>query len=421
MQFRAAIEQDARDLQELAIRASRVSGQGDLLPELSLEGNDYAAQERQLESAAMTLRKRWLQRAHQPADTTLKSPCDGEVAQMPSGRAVHFGYERAIDASPLERRGPAYLDRVRGWSRDVVLFRSGQAALACLLQFAVGRWGRFGALTVAHAGAYFETVSLLKSWPGRVLRPCDGEADIVIAEPVWCDGAFSCPNSIPMPRRVLILDTTLAGPGCDLRPYLRDVECPLVIAYSSGLKLDQAGLELASVGIVRVFVRRDCGDVGAELRDMRALIGAGLTLDEMSALSAPWFMDRAYADHYVGAIFANNRRLAAAIGSRSVLFAPQCHPSLRQQGADAPFCALRLNDPSPEAYRALERLVALECERRDIVVTKGGSFGFRGHRFELIEPEPGQGETFLRVAMGWRDGWSCRGLCELFEELAQGR
>jgi hypothetical protein len=421
MQFRAAIEEDSQDLRDLAARAGRASGHTDLLPALSLDGDDYAAQERQLEAAAMTLRRRWLQLAHHPADATLKSPCDGEVAHMPSGRPVHFGYERQIDASALEGRGLAYLDRAAGWSSDLVLFRSGQAALASLLQFAVGRWGRDGALTIAHAGAYFETASLLKSWPGRVLRPSDGEADIVIAEPVWCDGAFSCSDASPRPRRALILDTTLAGPGCNLRPWLQDAGCPLVFAYSSGLKLDQAGLEIANVGILRVFARGDGRDVGAALREMRGLVGAGLTLDEMSALSAPWFMDRAYADRYVGAIFANNRRLAAAIGPRSPTFAPHCHPSLHRQGADAPFCAVRLNDPSPEGYRALERLVTLECERRDIVVTKGGSFGFRGHRYELIEPEPGRGETFLRVAMGWRDGWSCRGLCELFEELAQGR
>jgi len=255
----------------------------------------------------------------------------------------------------------------------------------------------------------------------RVLRPSEGGADVVIVEPVWCDGSFSCTDALPMARQLLILDTTLVGPGADLRPYLQAARCPLVIAYSSGLKLDQAGMELANVGIVRIYARDDARHTGAALRRIRSLVGAGLTLDEMSALSASWFMDRAYADRYVGAIFANNRRLAAAIGPRSAIFAPHCHPSLHRQGADAPFCALQLNEPSLQAYRALERLVALECERRDIVVTKGGSFGFRGHRFELIEPEPGQGEPFLRVAMGWRDGWSCRRLCALFEELAQGR
>jgi len=424
MQFRAAIEQDACDLQELADRASRTSGHPDLLPELGFENDDYAAHERQLDAAAMALRRNWLQLAHHPGDTTPKSPCEGEVAHMPSGRAVQFGYEREIDASVLERRGDGYLDRVGGWSSEVMLFRSGQAALAGLLQFVVSRWGHTGPLAVAHAGAYFETASLLKSWPDRVWRPAEGAADtadIVIAEPVWCDGAFSCSDTIPAARRALILDTTMSGPGFDLRPYLGQTDCPLVIAYSSGLKLDQAGLELANVGIVRLYARDDVGETSAALREIRGLVGAGLTLDEISALSAPWFMDRGYADRYVGAIFAHNRALAAAIGPRSPLFAPRCHPSLQHQGADAPFCALQLNDPSPEAYRSLERRVTSECERRGLNLAKGGSFGFRGHRFELIEPEPGQGETFLRVAMGWRGGWSCEGLCALFAELAQGK
>lgn len=98
------------------------------------------------------------------------------------------------------------------------------------------------------------------------------------------------------------------------------------------------------------------------------------------------------------------------------LFGPCCHPSLVSPATEAPFCALTLNEPSPERYRALETKIAGECEHRGLLAIKGGSFGFRGHRFELIEPEDGR--TFLRVAMGWRDGWSRQGLCELFAELA---
>lgn len=417
MEFRDAIEIDAHDLRTLAERAAEASGHGDFLPRRLGGGNDWLAQERQLDSAAMTLRRTWLGVAHHPGDATLKSPRAGHVAHVPCGSDVSFGYERDIDVGLLEQR-KGYLQAPAGWASDLVLFRSGQAALACLIHFAAARWGTTDPLTVVHAGAYFETASLLASWPQRMIRQIDEAefADIVIAEPVWCDGQFDCGRSLPSARHALILDITMAGPSYDLTPHLDD--CPLVIAYSSGLKLDQAGLELANVGIVRVLSREKAG-AGAELRQLRGLTGAGLTLDELSALSAPWFMDRAYADRYTAAIFANNRALAKAIGTRSPVFGARCHPSLIDPSADAPFCALTLNQPSSDKYRALEARVAQGCERRGLLLVKGGSFGFRGHRFELIEPE--QGETFLRVALGWRDGWSRQGLCELFAELAQGR
>ena len=135
-------------------------------------------------------------------------------------------------------------------------------------------------------------------------------------------------------------------------------------------------------------------------------MATGLTLDELSALSAPWFLDRAYVDAYTTAIFANNRLLAQSIGSESAVFGPHCHPSRSTPGAAAPFCALQLCEASPARYRRLAEIVERQSEQRGLLLTKGGSFGFRGHRFELIEPAPGQGDPFLRIAMGWRDGHS---------------
>jgi len=416
MEFRDAIEKDAEDLRTLAERATAASGQGDFLPRVVASGNDWLSRERQLDAAAMVLRRNWLGVAHRSGDATLKSPRAGHVAHVPCGSGVSFGYERDIDVSLLEQRRD-YVRAPAGWAADLVLFRSGQAALACLIHFAAAQWGKTDPLTVAHAGAYFETASLLASWPQRMIRHIEhsaAAADVVIAEPVWCDGQFGCGKHLPKARHALLLDITMSGPTYDLAPHLDD--CPLVIAYSSGLKLDQAGLELANAGIVRVLTRDGTAQVGAALRRLRSLTGSGLTLDELSALSAPWFMDRAYADRYIAAIFANNRALARAIGARSAVFAARCHPSLVDPAAEAPFCALTLNEPSDEKYRALEARVFAECRRRGLLCTKGGSFGFRGHRLELIEPEDGR--TFLRVAMGWRDGWSRQGLCELFAELA---
>jgi hypothetical protein len=424
MQFREAIDRDVHDLRDLADRIAHSRPNAelglDVVAGLAACGNDYCDQERQLDAAAWSLRKSWLALAHRPADVTPKSPCAGQQAHIADGSDVDFGYERDLDASVLEDRGPAYAPQPAGWSTDLVLCRSGQAVLAGLLQYAVGRWGHDQPLSVAHVGAYFETRSLLDAWPARVLRtaPADvDDVDLLIAEPVWCDGQFGVSRRLPQARRAVFVDTTMVGPAHDLSPYLA---CsPLVVAYSSGLKLDQAGLELANVGIVRIFSRdEDAREIGTRLRRLRALTGTGLTLDELSALSAPWFMDRSYTDRYTAAVFANNRALAQAIGTRSAIFEAACHPSLIDDAAAGPFCALVLREPSPERYRRLAGLVDEAIGRRRLALVNGGSFGFRGHRYELIEPDPGQGRPFLRVALGWRDGHSRQGICDLFAELA---
>ena len=431
MVFREAIERDALDLLALAGRMAAETGHdpldGALRRDLAALGNDYLAQERHLEGAALTLRQAWLSAAHRPADASLKSPEDGEITRVPCGESLHFGYERDLDVSILEDRGATYAHPPAGWTSDMVIFRSGQAALASILQFVAAAWGDKRTLSVAHAGAYFETTALLAAWPRRTFRPTPASvvsADVVIGEPVWCNGCFGATDRLPRARHVLLLDTTMVGPSHDLCSCLADAadDCEVAIAFSSGLKLDQAGLELANVGIARVLVRdgarRRVAEIAGRLRQLRGLMATGLTLDELSALSAPWFLDRAYVDNYTAAIFANNRLLAQSIGSDSAVFGPHCHPSRSAPNAAAPFCALQLREASPTRYRRLAEIVEQQSEQRGLLLTKGGSFGFRGHRFELIEPAPGQGDPFLRVAIGWRDGHSCRGLAELLGELA---
>jgi hypothetical protein len=426
MEFREAVDRDVQDLQDLAGSIAASTGDSrvmaDLKAHLPVGRNDFFAQERALESAAWTLRRSWLALAHRPADALPKSPRAGQTAHLACGDDLSFGYDRDLDPSILEARGSDYMNRPAEQACDLVLYRSGQAALSGLLQLAISRWGGQGALTVAHAGAYFETAAWLDRWPDRIFRRCgatEAEADLVIAEPVWCDGGFGRPTHLPRPRRALLLDTTMVGPAYDAGWHLHD-SCPLVAAYSSGLKLDQAGLELANVGIVRLFGHdpAELRDIASGLREIRSLTASGLTFDEASALSAPWFMDRRYTDRYTAAIFAHNRALAEAIGTRSAVFAARCHPSLEHPDTQAPFCALTLKEPTAANYRRLTEIVRRESNRRGLHLVQGGSFGFRSHRFELIEPAPGQGEMFLRVAMGWRDGHSRQGLCDLFAELA---
>lgn len=86
-----------------------------------------------LDDAARDLRRAWLAKAHRPADATLKSPCNGEISQLPDGQSICFGYERELSAGLLERRAPLCHPVPRGWQSVRILYRSGQAALASLL------------------------------------------------------------------------------------------------------------------------------------------------------------------------------------------------------------------------------------------------------------------------------------------------
>lgn len=385
-----------------------------------------------LDAAMLHVRKEWLSKAHRPSDATLKSPCEGAMPRLPDGESVSFGYERELDADALESRMPLCFPVPSGWRSARVLCRSGQAALSCLLHLVAheaspGSGAPPRTLTVHHAGRYFETAALLGLWPRQIFEPAgssEPHVDVLVGEPVHCNGQFglSDPTSLPRARRALLLDTTLAGISVDLPAWLERLEGSFAAVFRSGLKLDQAGLELANVGIIQLFVREasDCDIVStaAELKHIRALTGSGLTLDEMAALSAPWFLDRAYFAQYTSRLFANNAALAEAIGTGSKLFDERCHPSLISPGAVAPFCAIRLRNGDMSAHVRLLRRVEEEIARRSLKLDKGGSFGFRGDRYELIEPDPQAGRPFLRVAMGYRGGANRDGILDLFHELS---
>jgi hypothetical protein len=227
----------------------------------------------------------------------------------------------------------------------------------------------------------------------------------------------------------VIVDTTLAGPCFDLDSILpQEMGCleppPLLARLSSGLKLDQGGLELANVGIVSLYRHESqsfATDPAEKLKKARVLTGAGLGFDAIGALEAPWFLDRDFARDYARAVFDNNALLAQRLAEIDGLFAQVSHPSLGAEGADAPFVLLQLHEDTPENYRRLEEIIAREAKARDIRFDKGGSFGFRGHRYEAILPEAGEITPFLRVALGARKGWSRDGIVALLCEIAAAK
>lgn len=390
--------------------------------ERALTQPDPFACEQKLEAASRRLRADWLRLVAAETSRVLRSPTEVEAHAL-ARRHDAFGYERDFEPEALEARCTEFFPAHEGWASQQVLFSSGQAALASIL-WTLGE-SSADKLAIAHQGSYFETRELC----ARGCAPADLlSATCVVAEPIACDGAFSSSDvaalasQLTRPGQVLVVDETLTAPQSRLPAILEAAPGSLmVVSLVSGLKLMQQGLELANVGIVSGYARDEsrAHAFGKDLKRMRTLTGAGLRFVDALALEAPFFLDRGATEAYASRVFAHNGALARRIADNNRLFEPICHPALNDEGV-APYCALRLAQRSDAD--GLKRLVATlerEAARRQLLFDRGGSFGFRGHRFELIEPETGEA-PFLRIAMGYRAGWSCEGVIELIGDVARG-
>jgi hypothetical protein len=230
--------------------------------------------------------------------------------------------------------------------------------------------------------------------------------------------------ALPEPP-VLVIDSTLVGPTMPVARMLDEANTlPLVVHASSGLKLDQAGLELGNVGIVSLYApaarETDLTAAAEVVRRVRRLNGTALTIDTVALLDVPFFLDPAAFYDYCTAVFAHNARLARAIPAGG-LFETVAHPALDARGmpwAQAPFVFFHLRDDRPAHYAELEELVASEAAARGLAFERGGSFGFRGHRFEAIALEGDVRNGIFKVALGARPGPSLEGIITLLGEIA---
>jgi hypothetical protein len=391
------------------------------------------AVERVLDAFAQELRHRWITSAALAASRDFRTPLSDHHLISQTRQPHDFGYERDLQPEQLEGRCHAFFPPPPApWRVDHLLYCSGQAAMtgALLLLEGDGLGGTAPPVPIAHFGAYFETVSLLRLFPSllRPVGPDDGFA-ACIAEPVRCDGRFAVTDMQQLarrlaraPARLVIVDDTLRGRHGDLNAFLREAGRSLTVArVHSGLKLLQSGLELANVGLLSLYGTHPgrLARLAARLRANRTLLDGGLRLVDVAALEFPGFLAAAPTLAYEAGIFGNNAALARAMAGRNGIFAPVGHPSLGPFEECAPYCTFRLRDASEQAYHALENRIRDEARRRRVQFDQGGSFGFRGHRYEVVRPD-GQA-PFLRVAMGRRGGWSRQGVIGLMCDIAAGR
>jgi len=384
------------------------------------------AAEMMLDDLATRLRKICLRVANLHSISVYRSPPDHEVPRTSEEHPLDFGYERDIRPIELERRAAACAISPPGWSNRHLLFSSGQSALQAILLAARRLMPPRKSCSLTHLGSYFETGELVTLLAGTGLfnlgprqrseKDAPQAADIVIYEPVQCtpEGqakaadqhrylAAACAAQVP---KVLICDSTLCRQHFDYPRLLADVlrldPVPLVIIFRSGLKLDQAGLELANVGIVTILsasaLKKDAAGIFAtELRRIRTLTGSGPSFEDINALSVPWFLGP-QSDRYADRIFANNARVAGRFRANKEL--TLSHPARSEPNLVAPFSLLQLSAQDGATYRQFENAIDIEAHRRGILLQRGGSFGFRGHRFQAIVPT--RGTPFIRLAIGSR-------------------
>lgn len=441
--FRAAIEEEAADLVELAEGLRQQTG-SQSFDRLIVEIGRVPARARSpreaedaLEAGALKLRRQWLDLADAETHRSYRSPPAEQTIQTPTRLFENFGYERELQPVALEERcGRFFGTPPASWRADHILFSSGQAAMAASLHLAERLIPATAArpLTVVHVGAYFETSMLLGMLPTRFVARAAGRmalsapwggADLILVEPVFHERRFTAvsPPEIAarlqdVNRPIVIFDDTLTGGVADAARELSELEKNdprAVMRVASGLKLLQGGLELANVGIVSLYTRAHEAEASSMMRRLRALLGLGLRLSDVAGLEAPWFLDRDYTRRHAGAVFAHNAALARALAKSAGSIATVSHPSVDASGGVAPFCVLHLASPALDDYERLAERIRREAYRRDVLFERGGSFGFRGHRYDVVSPE--NAPPFLRVAMGRRRGWSLHGVISLLQDL----
>lgn len=384
-----------------------------------------AAVEAALDAFAQALRHRWITSAALAASRDFRTPLNARHLVSQTRQTHSFGYERALHPDRLEQRCHDFFPPLPPpWQADHLLWCSGQAAMTgalLLLEDAAFRPGPAPA-RIVHRGGYFETASLLRLFPSLLAPVGPGAAfEACIAEPVWCDGRFGATDlqrlarDMPATARLAIIDDTLRGRHGTIDGFLS--ACPpslAVIRIHSGLKLFQSGLEFANVGLLSIHATCPAALArhAARLRAARVLLDGGLRLADLAALEFPGFLDPGRTCAYEAGIFEANAALARAVAASNRIFVEIGHV------APAPYCSFRLRDPSAAAWDLLETRIRTLSQRRQLRFDQGGSFGFRGHRYEVVRPD-GQA-PFLRVAMGRRGGWSRDGVIALLAEIAAG-
>ena len=382
---------------ESVLRPELEQGMLELEREFNLiPSTDVFEHEKLLSNYSRYLRRTWLRFAADQSSRVLRTPTVHQSQRL-SRFHDSYGYERDYQPVSLEKRCKHFFPKPPApWSAKAILFSSGQAALTCALLAANALAARQGGTTfVRHNGAYFETGKLVRNYLNKGTERLD-DASAVVSEPVFYEEGFRRPEDTdPGPHHtqdteVHIIDTTLQPHDMDIGDHMHATNAQYVVRLTSGLKLLQAGLELSNMGILLVHARDQSRleSFCSELRELRTLTGTGLSFFAALTLEAPFVFDNAYTRTYESAVFENNAKLARAVAGSDTPPKLCPHPSLFAPDAKSPFCAFQISR-CDGSLDAIADTIEAEAKRRNLYFERGGSFGFRNHRFEVVNRRTG--------------------------------
>ncbi|NMH68111.1 hypothetical protein HF072_04895 [Bacillus sp. RO3] len=408
--------------------------------------------EREIDQLLLELRVLWFEHVQRITNQQLKSPPLINEKLLPSNNRIDFSYERNIQPKILESKAENYRETPEEWIHDHIMLSSGMAAISTFLQsiFGMIKPSSNQQIIVSTWSEYFETRVLTDLYRREFTTINNFKdqmefyqaiptTDIFFIEPVRYNWELEVldldlfvsqlSEGSKEGLKVIVLDTTLNGDSLDISSFLNRIQVVpnvIVVQIHSTLKLDQQGMELSNGGLISIYTYKQnavlpsANDLANYIRQVRTILGTGLTYEEIALLDYELFLNKESYHDYCQAVFNNNERLSKSI-QPSGLFKEIAHPSKHssKEWAKAPFVVFHLKEDQLENYGFLLAVVNEEIKKNKVNVIYGSSFGFRHHRYEVIIPNTLEGKGLFKIAMGARKGPSMEFLIELLKKISE--
>ncbi|WP_455756578.1 hypothetical protein [Sulfurimonas sp.] len=432
--------------------------------------------ELKLEKVSFEFRQSWLQYASKISSKYFRSPFYADSISLPNSKDIKYDYERVANTRSLDNRCMEHSKELRKWETDCTFFANGMSSIHIVLSqlfiYIRNNGTDIPKVSVAK-GSYFETIALFRflrrqggfevdylEYENILNNISSGTTDIVFLEPVLCDLVQTVldfnllveaiKNRDSSKLLFVIIDTSIVGSSFEMEFILNQIDTQENIVFIdvlSGLKLFQEGLEFTNVGFTKIYTlkgkyirtlqktsknsifKRSASDIKKQFGRLRKVYGVGLSLEQFHILDAMWFLNPDTSKKYMNTIHENNLFVAQELAKANGIFKDVFHPGLstlsQLDWAKSPSVVLTFNedDDNEENMELLKKIILFEIKKANITLYWGTSFGFRHHRFEIINfsnqaYESEKERHIVRLPIGYRKGYSLKYTLKIFLKIA---